>query len=94
MDRRSIVLYLNRKGRTAQIIHDDLAAALSAEAIAYNTVTIYLRMARIIPPNATSLSAATPAHIDQSDEAILSVLEEYPLSSVRQPAHATSFGRN
>jgi hypothetical protein len=42
MDERSIDLYLNRKGLTAQVIHDDLVATLGEEVIAYSTVTNYL----------------------------------------------------
>jgi hypothetical protein len=34
MDQRSIVLYLNRKGRETQVIHDDLVARFGAEATA------------------------------------------------------------
>jgi hypothetical protein len=53
MDRQSIVLYLNRKGRTFQVIHDDLVARLGEEAIAYRTMMKYLREARISSDNAS-----------------------------------------
>jgi hypothetical protein len=89
MDQRSIVLYLNRKDLTAQVTHDDLVATLGAEAIAYSTVTNYLRTVRIIHRDATPLSATTSLCIDVSDEVILRALEEFPFSSVRQLAHAT-----
>jgi hypothetical protein len=46
MDQKSIVLYLNRKGWTAQVIHDDLVARLGEEAIAYRTMMKYLRERR------------------------------------------------
>jgi hypothetical protein len=88
MNQGSIVLYLNRKGRTAQVIHDDLVATLGAEANAYSTVTSYLRAARIIRRDATPLSPSNSPHIDESDEAALRELEELPFSSVRQLAHA------
>jgi hypothetical protein len=39
MDQRSIVIYLNRKGLTTQVIHADLVATLGEEATAYSTVT-------------------------------------------------------
>jgi hypothetical protein len=39
------VLSLNRKGWMARVIHDDLGATLGEEAIAYSTVTKYLREA-------------------------------------------------
>jgi hypothetical protein len=65
MDQRSIVIYLNRKGWMARVIDDDLVAMLGEEAIAYSTVTNYLRAARIIPHDAP-FSAATSPHIDES----------------------------
>jgi hypothetical protein len=82
MDQRLIVLYLNRKGLTTQLIHDDFVATLGEEAIAYSTVTNYLRAARIIPRDAKAFSAASSPHIDDSNEAILRPLEEFPFSSV------------
>jgi hypothetical protein len=59
MDQRSIVLYLNRKGLTVQVIHNDLVATLGEEAIAYSTVRNYLRVARIILRDTVASSAAT-----------------------------------
>jgi hypothetical protein len=64
VDERSIVLYLNRKGLTAEVVHDDLAATLGEEATAYSRVTNCLR--------------ASP--MDESDENILRALEELPFS--------------
>jgi hypothetical protein len=63
---------------------NDRVATLGEEAIAYNRMTNYLRAARIIPRDATSLSAAISPHIDESDEAILGARDEPPFSSVRQ----------
>jgi hypothetical protein len=84
MDQRSIVLYLNRKGRLARVIHDDLVATLGEEAITYNTVTKSLRKAQTGSDDATALSEEYSAHIDNSDEAILTALQKLPFSSVRQ----------
>jgi hypothetical protein len=89
MDQRSIVLYLNRKGLTAQIIHDNLVATLGEEATAYSTVTDYLRAVRNIPRDAILFSATTSPHIDESDQAIVRALEELLVSSVRQLSRAT-----
>jgi hypothetical protein len=89
MEERSIVLYLDRKGLIAQVIHDDLVPTLGEEATAYSTVTDSLRAALIIPCDGTPFSAATSPHIDESDEAILRALEELPFSSVRQLSRAT-----
>jgi hypothetical protein len=47
-------------------------------------VTNHLRAARIIPGDTTALSDATLFQINDSDEAILRALEEFPFSSVGQ----------
>jgi hypothetical protein len=88
MDQKSIVLYLNRKGSVARVIHDDLVATLGEEAIAYSTVRKYLHEAQTGRDDAMPLSEEISLHIDDSDEAILSALEELPFSSVRQLSHA------
>jgi hypothetical protein len=89
MDQRLIVVYLNRKGWTLQVIHGDLVATLGEEAIAYSTATNYLRAAQIILRDATACSDATSIHLDESDEAILRALEDLAFSSVRQLSRAT-----
>jgi hypothetical protein len=89
MDQRSIGIYLNRKGLTVQVIHDDLVATLGAEAIVYSTVTNYFRVARSLPRDATTLVAVTSADRNESDEVILRALEELPFSCVRQLSCAT-----
>jgi hypothetical protein len=43
MDQRSICLFLLLKGLSAQAVDDELPAVLDAIAIAYSTVTMYLR---------------------------------------------------
>jgi hypothetical protein len=47
MDQRSTVLYLHLKGLSAHAILDDLMATLGPKAVAYNTVTRYLRDAKL-----------------------------------------------
>jgi hypothetical protein len=84
MDQKSIVLSLNRNGWTARVIHHDLMDTLREEAIAYSTVTKYLREAQISLGDPTPSSDATSPHIDDSGEVILRAIEELPLSSVRQ----------
>jgi hypothetical protein len=73
----------------ARVIHDDLVATLGEEAIAYSTVTKYLREAQTGRDDAMQLSEEISPHIDDSDDAILSTLEELPFSSVRQFSRAT-----
>jgi hypothetical protein len=43
MDQRSVCLFLALKGLSAQAVDNELAAVLGANAIAYSTVTKYLR---------------------------------------------------
>jgi hypothetical protein len=57
MDQESIVQYLALKGMSAVEIHKDLVATLKDEAVAYSTVTRYLR--------STSFSAPADASTDR-----------------------------
>jgi hypothetical protein len=43
MDQRSIALYLAKKGLPATVIHRNLEEIFEPEAVAYSTVTMYLR---------------------------------------------------
>jgi hypothetical protein len=43
MEQRSVCLFLAVKGLLVRAIHDELAAVLGPDAIAYSTVTKYLR---------------------------------------------------
>jgi hypothetical protein len=83
MDQRSIVLYRNRKGWMARVIHNDLVATLGEEAIAYRTVTKYLREVQTGPDDATALPEEMSPHSGDSDEAILRALEEFSFSRVQ-----------
>jgi hypothetical protein len=83
MDQRSIVLYLNRKGWMARVIHDNLVATLGEEAIAYSSMTKYIREVQTGPDDAPALPEEISPHIDDSDEAILRALEEFSFSSVQ-----------
>jgi hypothetical protein len=83
MDQRSIVLYLNRKGWMARVIHDDLVTTLGEEAIAHSTVTNYLREVQTGPDDASALPEEISPHIDDSDKVILRALEEFSFSSVQ-----------
>jgi hypothetical protein len=94
MNQRSIVFSLNRKGLTAQVVHDDLVDTLCKKARIYSTVTNYLRPVRIIHRDLTSFSPAVSPHISESDEAILSVLEGLPFSPARQLSHATQTAKS
>jgi hypothetical protein len=71
MDPKSIVFYLHMKGWTARAIHDNLVAILGEKLTAYDTVTWYLREARINSAKTISL------HLDESNEAILRLLKSF-----------------
>jgi hypothetical protein len=46
MGQRTIWVYLNRKGLSAQVIHDEFVQVLGFDVIAYLTVTSYLGVSR------------------------------------------------
>jgi hypothetical protein len=46
MDQKPIVLYLRMKGMALDAIHDDLVRTLGKDAVAYSTVTKYVRNAQ------------------------------------------------
>jgi hypothetical protein len=73
---------------SAQAIHDDLVATLGYKALAYSTVTKYLRTARFDPAKDPPNNDASSHHLDDSDQAILAALEERPFSSVCELARA------
>jgi hypothetical protein len=81
MDQRSIYLSLALKGLPARAVSNEINADLGAGAIAYSTITKYLRQRQLIfilidPPE-------EPATIF-INQAILDALEHYPFSSIRE----------
>jgi hypothetical protein len=89
MDRRSVVLYLDRKGWMARVIRNDLIATLGEEVLAYIPVTKYLGEVQTGRDDATPLPEDISPHIDDSDEPNLGALGQLPFSSVQQLSHAT-----
>jgi hypothetical protein len=86
MDQKPIVLYLPMEGMALDAIHDDLVHTLVKDAVAYSTVTKYVRSAQF-----SGRKEATPPEVPDVerspvDEAILTALAEFPLlfSSVRE----------
>jgi hypothetical protein len=53
MNQKHTVLYLNGKGRTSQVIRDNLVAIFGEAAIGYRTIMSNLRQANISPGNTT-----------------------------------------
>jgi hypothetical protein len=83
MDESTICLYPNRKGLSAQAIHDKLVHVLRSDAVAYSTVTSYLRASRWMAQNEEQHSDPP---LDVIDNAILQALNQTQLASVRELA--------
>jgi hypothetical protein len=81
MDQCIICLYLNRKGLSAQAIHDELVQVLGSDVIAYSTVTSYLDASRWRAQNEEQHSDPPPNVIDM---AILQALNKTLFASVRE----------
>jgi hypothetical protein len=79
MDQRTICLYLNRKGLSAQAIHDELVQVRGSDVVAYSMVTFYLRASSWRAQNKDQHSDPPP---DVIDNAILQALNQTPFASV------------
>jgi hypothetical protein len=86
MDHQSIVLYLRMKGMALDAIHDDLVRTLGKDAVVYSTVTKYARSAQFSGRKEASPPEAPDVERSPVDEAILTVIAEFPFpfSSVRE----------
>jgi hypothetical protein len=89
MDQRTIVAYLALKGFSARAIHKDLMATLGRNAMAYSTVARYLHDAHCSPSSQRTISVEVLRVFDDSDEVILSSLDENLFASVRQCVSAS-----
>jgi hypothetical protein len=65
-------------------IHDDLVGTLRKDAVAYSTMTKYARMAQFSCRKEATPPEAPGVERSAVDEAILTVLIEFPFSSVRE----------
>jgi hypothetical protein len=86
MDQRSICLFLAMKGLSARDLHNELVAVLVPDAIAYSTVTSYLRR-RQFPAISSEPSHEPPMTI--IDYSILDAFDKQPFSSVKELAKLT-----
>jgi hypothetical protein len=84
MDQRSICLFLALKGLSVRAIDNEFTAVLDANAIAYSTMTKYLRQ-RQFTSILVDPSLEEPATII-IDQAILDALEYYPFSYIQELA--------
>jgi hypothetical protein len=89
MDQRTIVANLALKGISARSIHQDLVATLGGDAMASSTVPRYIHNAHCSPSSQTAAPIAVPSGLNDSDEAILSALDENPFASVRHLSRLT-----
>jgi hypothetical protein len=90
MDQRTICLYLNIKGLSPQVIHDELVQILGLDAIAYSKVASYLRASHWRAQNEEQHSDHPP---DVIDKAILQALNQTAFASVRELAKSTCIPR-
>jgi hypothetical protein len=86
MEQRSICLFLQRKGLSAQVIHNELANVLGADAIADSTVTLYLRQ-RFLPT--IPIDPLDDSFTTMIDQTVLEALENQPFSYLRELAKLT-----
>jgi hypothetical protein len=87
MNQRLICLFLALKGLSLRAVDNKLIAVLGADAIAYSTVTKYLRQGQF-----TSLLVDRPPEEPATivtDREILDALQHYPFSSIRELARFT-----
>jgi hypothetical protein len=90
MNQPTICLYLNRKGLSAQIIHDELVQVIGSDVIVYSTVTSYFGASRWRAQNEEQHSDLPP---DIIDKAILQALYQIPFTSVRELAKSMCISR-
>jgi hypothetical protein len=90
MNQRTIVAYLALNGLSVHTIHEDLMATLERDAMVYSTVARYLHDAHCSPSSQRIASVEVSTDLDDSDEAILSSLDENSFASVRQFSHFTN----
>jgi hypothetical protein len=91
MDHRLIVVFLHLKGLLvkAKDVHTELTHVLSCDAIAYSTVTQYLRNNIILQNESKAEDRAEDQGFSITDNAILEAFEMMPFASIRQIAKMT-----
>jgi hypothetical protein len=84
MDQKPIVLYLQMKGMAVDAIHDDLVHTFGKDAMAYSTMTKYVRSTQFSGRKEATSPEAPDVERSLVDEAMLTALAEFPFSSVRE----------
>jgi hypothetical protein len=98
MDQKAIVLDLYMRAMWLDAIHEDLmrvrVRVLGEKAVAYSTVTIYVRSEKFPPNNDGPPSQSTTVEPGPVDQAILTALADYPFSSMREFSRLTCHPRS
>jgi hypothetical protein len=94
MDQKAIVLYLHMRGMSLDAIREDLVHVLGENAVAYSTVTKYVRSEKFSPKNDGPPSRPMSVERGPVDQAILTALADHPFSSVRELSQLTSLPRS
>jgi hypothetical protein len=94
MDQKVIVLYLHMSGMSLDAIHEDVMRVLGENAVAYSTVTKYIRSEKFPPTNDGPLSQPISVEPGPVDQAILTALADEPCSSVRELSQLTCLPRS
>jgi hypothetical protein len=89
MTQRPTIAYLSLKGMSVREIHDDIVITFGPDAVSYSSVqfssvTHYLREARFSPSKLEPHPADVQRYLDDSNQTILTALEDSPFASVRQ----------
>jgi hypothetical protein len=82
MTRRPTVAYLSLKGMPERELHDDTVATFGPDALSYSSVACCLREARFPHSKPEPHPDDVQRDLDDSDQAILSALEDSPFASV------------
>lgn len=89
MDQKSICVFLHKKGLSSEQVHSELVQVLGTEAVAYSTVTKYIRSSSFKAIRDESISEDSDDETNLIDDAILQALEDEPFASVRRIASKT-----
>jgi hypothetical protein len=89
MTQRPVVADLSLKGMSASEIHNEIIITLGPVAVSYNAGPRYFREARFPPSKPEPHPADVQRDLDDSDQAILTALEDRPFASVRQLSQLT-----
>jgi hypothetical protein len=91
MDQSSIVVFLHLKELSAKDLHTEIVEVLESEAMAYSTVTKYIRNDIILQSEAEAEAEdrAKDQGFSITDNAILEALEMIPFVSIREIAKMT-----